>query len=103
MDLSKYTDKTRELIQSAQALALTKGHQRFTPLHVLISLLGEATGTIKRLLAINKIDLIRLKNAAENALKTIPQVEGNGAGQLHMAPETAKLFDISLKIAQKKT
>ncbi len=101
MDFSTFTDKSRELIQSAQTLALAKGHQRFTPLHILLSLLDETTGTIKRLLELTKTDITRLKNAAQNELKKIPSVEGQGAGQLHMAPETARLFEAALKVAKK--
>jgi len=101
MDLSKYTDKSRELIQGAQTFALAKGHQRFAPLHILLSLLDETTGTIKRLLDLTKTDITRLKSAVQNELKKIPSVEGEGAGQLHLAPETARLFEASLKISKK--
>ena len=101
MDLSKYTDKSREVIQGAQTLALARGHQRFAPVHILLSLLDETTGTIKRLLDLTKTDATRLKSAVQNELKKIPAVEGEGAGQLHLAPETARLFETSLKIAKK--
>jgi len=101
MDLSKYTDKSREVIQGAQTLALARGHQRFAPVHILLSLLDETTGTIKRLLDLTKTDATRLKSAVQNELKKIPAVEGEGAGQLHLAPETARLFETSLKISKK--
>ncbi len=101
MDLSKYTDKSREVIQGAQTIALARGHQRFSPVHILLSLLDETTGTVKRLLDLTKTDMTRLKSAVQNELKKIPSVEGEGAGQLHLAPETARLFEASLKIAKK--
>ncbi len=31
MDLEKYTERSRGLLQAAQGLALRSGHQRFTP------------------------------------------------------------------------
>ena len=37
----------------------------------------------------------------EAALAKLPKVEGSGAGQLYMAPMTARLFDNAEKIAQK--
>ena len=37
----------------------------------------------------------------EAALAKLPKVEGSGAGQLYMAPTTARLFDNAEKIAQK--
>ena len=39
MDFEKYTERSRGFIQSAQALALREGHQRFTPEHLLKVLL----------------------------------------------------------------
>ena len=35
------------------------------------------------------------------ALAKLPKVEGSGAGQLYLAPETARLFEQAEKIAQK--
>ena len=41
MQIEKYTDRLKTLIQSAQTLALRSGHQQFTPLHVLKALLED--------------------------------------------------------------
>ena len=35
MDFEKYTERAQGFIQSAQALALREGHQRFSPEHLL--------------------------------------------------------------------
>ncbi len=43
----------------------------------------------------------RALQAAEAALARLPKVEGSGAGQLYLAPETARLFDSAQQIAQK--
>ena len=37
----------------------------------------------------------------ETALAKLPKIEGSGAGQIYMAPTTARLFDNAEKIAQK--
>ena len=39
MQIEKYSDRLKTLIQSAQTLALRDGHQQLTPLHVLKALL----------------------------------------------------------------
>ena len=39
--------------------------------------------------------------ATEAALAKLPRVEGSGAGQLHMAPETARVLDEAEQIAKK--
>ena len=44
MDFEKYTERARGFIQSAQALTLREGHQRFAPEHVLKVLLDDPEG-----------------------------------------------------------
>ena len=49
MDLEKYTDKSKQIVQSAaQELALRSGHQRFMPEHVLASLDGRPRAVGRR-------------------------------------------------------
>ena len=43
----------------------------------------------------------RALEAVEAELAKIPKVEGAGAGQLYLAPETARLFDQAVKLAEK--
>ena len=91
MDLEKYTDRSRGFIQSAQGLALRSGHQRFTPEHVLKVLLDDEEGLAAGL----------IRAAGETALSKMPKVEGSGAGQLYLAPETARLFEQAEQLAKK--
>ncbi|MDB5411087.1 MAG: ATPase, partial [Rhodospirillales bacterium] len=39
MDLEKFTDRAKGFLQAAQTLALTRGHQRLMPEHLLKVLL----------------------------------------------------------------
>ena len=101
MNLEKYTERARGFIQSAQQLALRENHQQFTPEHVLKVLLDDEQG-----LCAGLIDKAggRSKEAlalTEAALKKIPKVAGSGAGQLYLAPTTARLFDNAEKLAEK--
>ena len=43
----------------------------------------------------------RRARARERQLRKIPKVEGSGAGQLYLAPETARVFDTAAKLAAK--
>ena len=101
MNLEKYTERARGFVQSAQSLALREGHQQFTPEHVLKVLLddeeGLAAGLIDRAGGHSREAL----RDVEIALAKLPKVEGSGAGQLYIAPTTARLFDNAEKIAQK--
>jgi ATP-dependent Clp protease ATP-binding subunit ClpB len=101
MNLEKYTERARGFIQSAQQLALRENHQQFTPEHVLKVLLDDSEG-----LCAGLIDKAggRSKEAlaqVEAALKKLPKVQGSGAGQLYLAPTTARLFDNAEKLAEK--
>jgi ATP-dependent Clp protease ATP-binding subunit ClpB len=101
MNMEKYTERTGGFVQSAQSLAIREGHQQFTPEHILKVLLDDEEG-----LAAGVIDRAggRSRDAlrdTELALAKLPEVQGAGAGQLYLAPATARVFDIAEKIAQK--
>jgi len=101
MDFEHYTERARGMIQSAQGLALRDGHQRFVPEHILKVLLDDSEGLAGNL--IRKAGG-RPDHAAEKVdatLEKIPKVEGGGAGQLYLAPETARLFEQAKTIADK--
>jgi ATP-dependent Clp protease ATP-binding subunit ClpB len=101
MNIEKYTERARGFVQSAQSLAVREGHQQFMPEHILKVLLDDEDG-----LAGGLIDRAggRSREAlrdTELALAKLPKVQGAGAGQLYLAPATARMFDNAEKIAQK--
>lgn len=100
MNIEKYTERARGFVQSAQSLAVREGHQQFTPEHILKVLLDDEEG-----LSAGLIDRAggRSRDAlrdTELALAKLPKVQGAGAGQLYLAPATARIFDSAEKIAQ---
>ncbi|MDH3659698.1 MAG: AAA family ATPase, partial [Alphaproteobacteria bacterium] len=101
MDFEKYTERARGFIQSAQALALRDGHQRFVPEHVLKVLLDDPEGLAGNLMRTAGGDPGLAAEQIEATLAKMPKVEGSGAGQLYLAPETARLFEQAETIAQK--
>jgi ATP-dependent Clp protease ATP-binding subunit ClpB len=101
MNIEKYTERARGFVQSAQSLAVREGHQQFTPEHILKVLLDDEEG-----LSAGLIDRAggRSRDAlrdTELALAKLPKVQGAGAGQLYLAPATARIFESAEKIAQK--
>ncbi|HEY1886386.1 MAG TPA: Clp protease N-terminal domain-containing protein, partial [Roseiarcus sp.] len=101
MNLEKYTERARGFVQSAQSLALREGHQQFTPEHVLKVLLDDEEGLAAGLIDRAGGNSRQALTEVETALAKLPKVEGSGAGQLYMAPTTARLFDNAEKVAQK--
>jgi ATP-dependent Clp protease ATP-binding subunit ClpB len=101
MDFEKYTERARGFIQSAQSLALREGHQQFTPEHLLKVLLddpeGLAAGLIDRAGGRHREALA----AVEAALDKVPKVSGGGAGQIYLAPGTARVFAAAEKAGEK--
>jgi ATP-dependent Clp protease ATP-binding subunit ClpB len=101
MNLEKYTERARGFVQSAQSLALREGHQQFTPEHLLKVLLDDEEGLSAGLIDRAGGNSREALREVEAALAKLPKVEGSGAGQLYLAPTTARLFDNAEKIAQK--
>ena len=101
MDFEKYTERARGFVQSAQALALRDGHQRFVPEHVLKVLLDDPEGLAGNLIQAAGGNRAMAMEKVEATLAKMPKVEGSGAGQLYLAPETARLFEQAETIAEK--
>ena len=100
MNIEKMTERARGFLQSAQTMALSRGHQQFLPEHLLKVLLdddqGLCAGLIDRAGGRSRDAL----KAVEAALDKLPKVSG-GTGQLYLAAPTARLFDQAEKIAEK--
>jgi ATP-dependent Clp protease ATP-binding subunit ClpB len=101
MDLNKYTERAKGFLLNAQTLVQRSSHQRFVPEHLLKVLLDDEEGLAAGLIQAAGGDAKRAREAVEAALAKQPRVEGSGAGQIYMAPETAKLFETAEEIARK--
>jgi ATP-dependent Clp protease ATP-binding subunit ClpB len=101
MQIEKYTDRLKSVLQSAQSLALRSGHQQITPLHVLKALLDDEDRLAANLIDASGGTAAAVDQGVERELAKLPKVEGGGAGQLYLAPETTRLFDQTEQLAQK--
>jgi ATP-dependent Clp protease ATP-binding subunit ClpB len=101
MEIEKYTERSKGLIQSAQSLALRNGHQRLTTEHLLKVLLEDKEGLSANLIRAAGGDPQATLKEIEAELTKLPRVEGSGAGQVYMSPEIARIFDQAEQIAQK--
>lgn len=101
MNVEKYTERVRGFIQSAQSLAMREGHQQFSPLHILKVLLDDSEGLAGGLIDRAGGNSRAILKATEEALGKMPKVSGSGAGQVYLAPATARAFDAAEKAAEK--
>ena len=101
MDFEKFTDRTKGFIQSAQSLALREQHQRFTPEHVLKILLDDDEGLCANLMSAAGADAGAARINVAKEIEGYPKISGDGASQLYMDTNTAKLFDSASALAKK--
>ena len=101
MQIEKYTDRLKTLVQAAQSLALRNGHQQLTPLHLLKVLLDDEERLAANLIEATGSPAAPVVQAVDRELAKLPKIEGAGAGQIYLAPETARLFDQAEQLSQK--
>src|SRR5450631_92218 len=101
MNFEKYTDRARGFVESAQSLALREGHQQFAPEHLLKVLLDDPEGLAAGLIDRSGGNSRQALKAVEAALAKIPKVSGGGAGQVYLAPATARVFATAEKAGEK--
>ena len=101
MEFETYTERSKGFVQSAQGLAHRSGHQRFTPEHLLKVLLDDEEGLCANLINAAGGDSKNAQESVEKELAKLSKVEGSGAGQVYLAPETARLFESAEQLAGK--
>src|SRR5258708_19305763 len=101
MDQEKLTDRAKGFLQSAQTLALTSGHQRLTPEHILKVLCDDGEGLCGNLIRAAGGDPKAALAAIETELDRMPKVEGPGAGQVYLSPEAARVLEQAEQLAKK--
>src|SRR5690242_20080791 len=101
MEFEKYTDRAKGFLQSAQTMALRRGHQRLTPEHLLKILLEDPEGLCANLIRAAGGDPKAALTAIDAELDRLPKVEGSGAGQVYMSPELARVFEQAEQLAQR--
>ena len=100
MNLEKFTERSRGMIQSAQTIAMREDHQRFTPQHLLKALLDDSEGLAANLIKASGGNPSRVLQDLDVNLAKMPKVSGDN-GQIYMDGQTAKVFAEAEKLAQK--
>ena len=77
MRFDKLTTKFQQALADAQSLAARNDHPYIEPIHVLSALLSDPDSGAGSLLARAGVAVNRLQPAIEQALKSLPQVQGD--------------------------
>ncbi len=99
MRIDKLTTKFQEALSDAQSLALGNDHAYIEPVHVLTAMLRQQDGP-GALLQRAGVQLPALAQAAEAAVKRLPQVSGQD--QVQVGPELVKLLQSAEKESIKR-
>ena len=78
MDLNKMTMKSQEALQTAQNIAVQRGHQDISTEHLMVALLANETDLIPRLFNNMNIPISTIKDRLDRILATLPRVSGPG-------------------------
>jgi len=100
MDLNKFTERSKEILNSAQVLAMMQNHQLLQPVHLLSGIV-EDDDTASLLLVPAGLDLKTTKSAIGKELKKIPAVTGN-AGGISATKEFVVTVEEAKKISKQK-
>jgi ATP-dependent Clp protease ATP-binding subunit ClpB len=94
MDMNRMTVKLQEALQSASALAMRRGHQGIDVEHLLLALLEQEQGIATSLLEQAGVSPAAVRQAADQALAKVAQVQGPGAapGQIHLTPRLGAIL-----------
>ena len=100
MNAEKFTQKTIDTINTAQAMAQENQNQYLTPAHLLYALIDQDGGLIGSLLSKMGADCDAMLGELDTEIAKLPKVSG-GSGEVYASPETSKLLRFAEKAAEK--
>ncbi|HIT30192.1 MAG TPA: type VI secretion system ATPase TssH, partial [Candidatus Scatomorpha stercoravium] len=100
MNAEKYTKKTIETINTAQAMAQENGNQYLTAEHLLYALIDQDGGLIGTLLKRMGADCDAMLAELDTEIRKLPRVSGGG-GEVYASGELNKILRFAEKAAEK--
>lgn len=97
----RFTEKSIAVFKEAENLATAKGNQQIRPEHFLDVMLTDKDGFIKDLLIICNVQIPLLERTLRDSIIRLPQVSGDGAGQVYLSQDLSKVFTESGNICKK--
>ena len=82
MNAEKFTRKTIETINTAQAIAQEMGNQYLTPEHLLYALVDQNGGLISTIFQKMGVDCDSILSELDTAISNLPRVSG-GSGEVY--------------------
>lgn len=79
MDLNQFTEKSQAALSEAQNIAIRFGHQQVDVDHLVLALVDQEQGLVRRILERVNVDPSRFGSALEKEIRKRPSVSGPGA------------------------
>jgi len=100
MDLSRFTEKAQQALYGAQNEAERRQHQQVEPEHLLLALLDQADGIVPRIVERLGIDLARMRDSVDSALRGFPRLQVPPT-QVYVSPRLKRVLDLAQEEASR--
>ena len=98
MNYDKLTQKSAECLRTSQSIAVEKGNQQITSLHILSALLSDTDGIIYQILNEININMEYVNRDVGQAITVLPKI--SPVSQAYLAPETERMLNLAQEIAK---
>jgi ATP-dependent Clp protease ATP-binding subunit ClpB len=100
-NFNNFTTKAKEVIRRAHELAIERGQNQVSPLHLMGALLTQEESLVHAILEKLDIDVVHLTDSIVDAIE-VPGASAtmSPSYQMYLTPELATALEMSLKVAQ---
>ncbi len=100
-NFNNFTTKAKEVIRRAHELAIERGQNQVSPLHLMGALLTQEESLVHAMLEKLDIDIVHLTDSIVDAIE-VPGASAtmSPSYQMYLTPELATTLEMSLKVAQ---
>ncbi|MFT5576902.1 MAG: ATP-dependent Clp protease ATP-binding subunit ClpB [Bermanella sp.] len=102
MRIDRFTSTLQSAVADAQSLAIGKDHQFIEPVHLMLAMLRQQSGSVRPLLQQAGANLAVLEQQLAEQLNAVPQVHG-APGDVHVSNELGRVFNTADKLAQQRS
>lgn len=98
---NNFTTKAKEVIRRAHELAIERGQNQVSPLHLMGALLTQEESLVHAILEKLDVDIVHLTDSIVDAIE-VPGASAtmSPSYQMYLTPELAATLEMSLKVAQ---
>ncbi|HEY8445284.1 MAG TPA: ATP-dependent chaperone ClpB [Bacilli bacterium] len=100
MDINQFTEKMQEAIISAQNTAISDHNQQVEIEHLMLNLVNDQQGLMKRIFELNNYDLQQFSFELAKLIDNLPKVSSNNP-QIYISPSLSQLLIDAEQIKQK--